>query len=57
MHDEVGNGVSTGPSFGHDDPVLQKRSNQTSSHSALCYKLLMMRSQIFKVLGGLSFFR
>ena len=24
MHDEVGNDVSSGPSFGHDDPVFAK---------------------------------
>jgi hypothetical protein len=24
MHDEVGNEVSSGPSFGHDDPVFAK---------------------------------
>ena len=29
MHDEVGDDVSSGPSFGHDDPVFAKRSNQT----------------------------
>jgi len=24
MHDEVGNDASSGPSFGHDDPVFEK---------------------------------
>jgi len=24
MHDEVGNDVSSGPSFGHDDPGFEK---------------------------------
>jgi hypothetical protein len=29
MHDEVGNDVSSGPSFGHDDPVFAKEIQPT----------------------------
>jgi hypothetical protein len=34
MHDEVGNEVSSGPSFGHDDPVFAKEIEPTTKPTA-----------------------
>ena len=33
MHDEVGSDVSSGPSFGHDDPVFAKPADEAKGPS------------------------